>query len=98
MLFIQRLVWDDWNTAHIARPAHEVRPDEVEEACTNDPLVQQGKKDRLAVTGLTQKGRMITVILDPEPEEGVYYVVTAYPTNQKYRKIYQKEKGGEQAA
>ena len=96
MIDIQRLIWDDWNIAHIAR--HNVLPDEVEEVCSSDPLVQQGKKGRVAVTGLTKIGRMITVILDPEPEEGAYYVVTAHTTNRKYRRIYEREKGGEKAA
>jgi hypothetical protein len=96
MLFIKRLVWDGWNKEHIAR--HDVTPLEVEKACSSDPLVQLGKKGRLAVTGPTQKGRIITVILDPEIEEDVYYVVTAYPTSRKYRRIYEKVKGGEKAA
>lgn len=98
MIDIKRLIWDDWNVAHIAR--HQIVPDEAETVCHSNPLVQQGKKGRVAVTGLTHKGRMITVILDPEPESevGVYYVVTAHPTNRKYRRIYYQEKGGEKAA
>lgn len=96
MIDIKRLIWDDWNVAHIAR--HQIIPDEAEIVCHSNPLVQQGKQGRAAVTGLTHTGRMITVILDPEPEAGVYYVVTAYTTNRKYRKIYHQEKGGEKAA
>jgi hypothetical protein len=40
---------------------------------------------------------MLEVVLDPEPEEGVYYVVTAHPASRKDRALYQKEKGGEAA-
>jgi hypothetical protein len=96
MIVIKKLVWDEWNTAHIAR--HDVIPAEVEQACHNNPLVQEGKKGRVAVTGKTGAGRMITTILDPEPEHGVYYPVTAYTTSRKYRRIYEKEKGSEDAA
>ncbi len=84
MLVVRRLIWDAWNTAHIAR--HDVTPDEVDELCIADPLVQQGKKGRLALSGLTSAGRFLVVILDPEPEPGVYYPVTAHPATSE-RKI-----------
>ncbi len=94
-IVIKKLVWDDWNINHIAQ--HGVIPEEVEQVGSSDPMIQQGKKSRLAITGITKAGKMITVILDPEPEEEVYYVITAYPTNKKYRRIYQQDKGGEKA-
>jgi len=96
MIFIQRLIWDEWNVAHIAR--HDVVPDEVEEICQSDPLVQQGHHGRTVVVGATTAGRMLEVVLDPEPEPDVYYPVTAHPASRKDRAFYQKEKGGEQAA
>jgi len=73
-------------------------PSEVEEVCADDPLVQQGKKGRLAVIGLTTKGRMLTIILAPKDEEGVYYPVTAHAAGDKDRRLYRTEKGGEKAA
>lgn len=90
---IRRLIWDEWNIAHIAR--HNVTPEEVEQVCHIDPVVQRGKKGRLLIFGPTKKGRMLTVILDPEVENGVYYPVTAYKASKKLIKIYLKEKGGE---
>ena len=96
MISIKKLIWDDWNVAHIAR--HDVVPDEVEQICQTNPLVQKGKKGRIAVTGRTKAERILTAILDPEPEEGVYYPITAHVASRKYRRIYEKEKGGEQAA
>lgn len=39
---------------------------------------------------------MITVIIDPEPEKGVYYVVTARPSSKRERKIYKDRKGDEE--
>jgi len=96
MLVVRRLIWDSWNIDHIAR--HDVTPEEVDELCQADPLVQQGKKGRLALSGLTLAGRFLVVILDPEPEPGVYYPVTAHPASGKYRRIYEQEKGKENAA
>ncbi len=93
MLNIRRLIWDPWNVAHIAR--HHVTPEEVEEVCQGDPVVQEGKKGRALVFGPTQAGRMLTVVLDAE-DEGVYYPVTARPASRRERGIYAKEKGGEQ--
>ena len=89
---IKRLIWDEWNIDHIAR--HDVLPEEVEEVCKSDPLVQTGNKGRVVTIGLTKAKRWLEVILDPEMEEGVYYVVTAHTANRKERGLYQKEKGG----
>lgn len=93
MLSIQRLIWDEWNVIHIAR--HNVIPDEVEDVCYGEPVVQQGKKGRLLVFGPTKTGRMISVVLDFEESKGVYYVVTARATSKRERAIYTKEKGGD---
>lgn len=93
MVNIKQLIWDEWNIAHIAR--HQVIPKEVEEVCSSDPVIQTGKKGRLLVYGLTHSGRMVTVVLDPEPEEGIYYPVTARPTAKKEGEIYRQEKEAE---
>ena len=94
MLVIQRLVWDEWNIAHIAR--HDIRPDEVEEVCHNDPMVSETYNERLRVVGLAGSGKILTVILAPEGD-GVYYVVTARPASRKERQLYRAQKGGETA-
>ena len=94
MIVIRRLSWDPGNVAHIAR--HEVTPEEVEEACQGEPVVQVGKQGRLLVFGPTRSGRMLTVILDPQSEgAGAYYPVTARPTSRRERTIYAGERGGE---
>lgn len=90
MVLVKRLVWDEWNATHILR--HDVTLEEVEQVCNSEPVVQKAKKGRYLVYGLTRSGRMITVVLDPEPEEGVYYPVTARPTSKKERKIYREER------
>jgi hypothetical protein len=96
MIAIRRLIWDDWNVEHIAR--HQVTPAEVEATCKSDFILLSGKKGRLVIVGPTWKRRMLAVILDPEPEEGVYYPVTAYPASRKLRRVYQQRKKGGEAA
>jgi uncharacterized protein len=96
MITILSLVWDAWNIAHIAR--HDVTPDEVEEVCTADPVIRATYSNRFLAIGETKSGRILAVVLDPEPEDGVFYVVTARSADRKERRIYEAEKGGEQAA
>ena len=93
MTVIKQLIFDSWNIAHISR--HKVTRDEIVEACYSEPLVQQGNKGRLVIIGSTKRGRMIEVVLDPELESDVYYVVTAHTASKKDRELYRKEKGGE---
>ena len=94
MLVVRRLIWDPWNIGHIAR--HEVTPEEVEEVCHGDPVVQVGKQGRSLVFGPTGSGRMLAVVMDPESEEtGVYYPVTARPASRRERAIYAGERGGD---
>ncbi len=94
MIEINRLLWDDWNITHTAR--HGVLPEEVEETCQGDFVFFESCKNRFLLVGPTRTGRMLAVILDPEPEgKGVYYPVTARPASRKERRYYQEEKGGE---
>lgn len=90
MVNIKLLIWDEWNIAHIAR--HNVLPEEVEEICFTDPLIQQGNKGRTMLVGSTKADRIIRVVLDPEQEEGVYYPVTAHTASKRDRRLYEKRK------
>ena len=89
MLSVRHLIWDAWNVAHIAR--HRVRPEEVEEVCHDQPMTSETYKGRLRVVGLTRSGRILTVILAPTPEPGVYYPITARPADRKERRNYREE-------
>lgn len=89
MHFVNKLVWDEWNVAHIAR--HGVSQTEVEEVCQADPMLSQTYNDRLRVVGSTKAGRILTLILAPR-DEGVYYPVTARSASRKERKRYQLQK------
>jgi uncharacterized protein len=90
MIRVHRLIWDEWNVAHIAR--HEVTPNQVEEVCQGDPFDLQSYKGRIIVIGPTKTGRMIAVVLYPEGE-GVYYPITARPASRKERRYYREQKG-----
>jgi len=92
MLVVKRLVWDEWNGAHIAR--HDIIPEAVEEVCHNNPLVSRTYNDRLRLVGLTAEGEIVTVILAPQGRE-IYYPITARPATRKERQLYRAQKGGE---
>src|SRR5659263_586170 len=49
MLVVRRLIWNPWNIGHIAR--HEVTPEDVEQVCHGNPVVQVGKQGRSLVFG-----------------------------------------------
>jgi uncharacterized DUF497 family protein len=94
MLYVRHLIWDDWNVPHIAR--HQVTCEEVEEVCRSQPITSETYNNRLRVVGPTQSGKMLTIILAPQEEEGVYYVVTARPADHRERRNYQQQRGTEQ--
>jgi uncharacterized DUF497 family protein len=92
LLFVRRLIWDTWNSVHIAR--HDVIPDEVEEVlCHGNPVTSQTYQGRIRVVGPTSNQRILTVILAPTDERGVYYPVTARPTDRNERRQYREPRG-----
>lgn len=94
MLNINRLIWDQWNIAHIAH--HDVFAGEVEEVCHGEPKVSDTYDGRLRVVGPVL-GKILTVILAPK-NEGVYYVVTARTADRQERRQYKESKGGEKSS
>jgi uncharacterized DUF497 family protein len=95
-LVITTLIWDDWNTAHIAR--HNVTPKEVEAVCSDKHIVRRRYDNRFIVVGYTLQQRPLLVVLDPEPQEGVFYPVTARAADRKERQWYEEEQEGGEAA
>jgi hypothetical protein len=94
MTRVNRLIWNHWNKEHIAR--HGVVPEEVDQVCESDFKSFDGKKGRLIVIGLTEEGRVIAAVLDPEFEapKGTFYPVTARAASRSERRKYLAEKGG----
>ena len=98
MVIVRLLMWDAFNVKHMAA-RHGVTPEDVEQVCHGEHFTTQEHTGHLRVIGPTPDGWMLTIILDPEPEPGVYYPVTARPASRKERQLYQDAKGGgEQAA
>jgi hypothetical protein len=92
---ITQLIWDDWNIEHIAR--HDVTPEEVERSLSDpDALFLKAKEGRVMVLGRTEK-RLLTVVLNAQETNDVYYVITARDMSKKERTFYraQKEIGDE---
>jgi hypothetical protein len=50
------------------------------------------------VVGYTPQQRPLLVVLDPEPQEGVFYPVTARTAGRKERQWYKEAKEGGEAA
>ena len=95
MVYVRWLIWDAWNMAHIA--LHGVAPEEVEEACHGEHITDETYKGRIRLIGTTAAGRMLTVILAPQEEQGVYYVITARDAGRKERRRYRERRGGEES-
>ena len=70
-LHINRLVWDEWNREHVAN--HQVLPEEAEEVAAATPTVREFYKQRYQLIGPTLSGRMVSVIVGPEPEQQDVY-------------------------
>ena len=93
VLIIKRLIWDEWNTAHIAR--HHIVPEEVYEVCRDKPVVQQGtKRNRLVLLGNTSDDRLMNVVLESRGK-GSYYPITAYNASPEDKALYRRLRGGE---
>ena len=90
---IDALDWDDWNRDHITK--HAVTPDEVEEAVSSRAVYRASYKNRIAVTGVTQAGRMLTVVIGESPRQAHrYYVFSARPASRSERRDYDQQLGG----
>ena len=92
---IDDLDWDTWNLAHITK--HGVTQDEVEEAIGGEAIFRVSYKNRLAATGSTLDGRMLTVIIGESPHRAhLYYVFSARPASRQERREFMTVMGGGQ--
>jgi len=65
----------------------------VEEVCHSTPVTSQTYQDRIRVIGPTSRQRMLTVILAPTDEPGIYHPVTARPADRNERRQYREQRG-----
>jgi uncharacterized DUF497 family protein len=59
----------------------------------SQPVTSQTYNGRIRVIGPTHNHRMLTVILAPTDEPGIYYPVTARPADRKERRNYDEPRG-----
>ena len=88
---VDKLIWVKGNVPHIAR--HAVTPDEVEQACQRDPITKEAKLGRIMAIGQTKTGRILSIVLAPTEDKGVYFVVTARTADKKERQLFKQIKG-----
>ena len=81
-LKLSKLVWDEFNTAHIAK--HHVTVDEVEEACQTYIYIDETYGHRYLLVGKSKAGRLISVVLSKKLTG--YYIVTARDSSRGERK------------
>ncbi len=81
--------WDERNINHIAR--HGVTPQEVEEACYNQPLCRKTKEKLYLVYSQTDAGRYLLVVLRLDSFD-IACVVTARRMTEREQKYYQRER------
>src|SRR5690242_12027164 len=90
---IDGLDWDDWNLQHITE--HDLTRAEVEDAISSEATYYDSCKNRKAVTGPTDAGRMLTVIIGESPHQPHRYdVFSARPASRPERRDDQRQKGG----
>jgi uncharacterized DUF497 family protein len=97
-MIFKRLEWDEYNIAHISR--HNVIPVEFEEVMQSDVVRLKSKSHptRIVLIGKTKAGRLLKIVLEPLKQTGEWRPVTAHDASKKERRLYQEERGGEQAA
>ena len=88
---VDKLIWVKGNVPHIAR--HAVTPDEVEQVCQRDPITKEAKLGRIMAIGQTKTGRILSIVLAPTEDKGVYFVVTARTADKKERQLFKQIKG-----
>lgn len=82
---LPKLIWDEWNREHIKK--HKISVDEVEEAYILYELVAKAKRGRVEIISKIHNGRMITVFLSFDRQDGPY-LVSARDSSKKERRIY----------
>ena len=86
---IREFEWNDWNIEHIGR--HSVTPQEVEEACFNQPICRRARQSLYLVYGQSDAGRYLFIVLRYK-SKGIVYAITARPMSENEERYYRKER------
>lgn len=85
---IEELVWDEWNEDHIAR--HGISQREVEEAVFDKASVffrtRSAEARRYAALGLSEAGRYLFIVLEPQAGNKAYVVTARDMTDAEKRR------------
>lgn len=93
--YIKRLNWDDWNTEHVTK--HGITLQEIEEVISGAPTFRETYQGRLLAVGPTRSGKLVTVVIGPDPvEPDVYYAFSARPISKQDLRWYLRSEGGEE--
>jgi uncharacterized DUF497 family protein len=92
-MLIHEFVWPQERIDHIAR--HDVTPEEVEDVCFGDPLIQRAKSEGenpvYYMLGQSTSGRYLFCVVIAFPD-GTGYPVTARPMTNKEKRLYRRLK------
>jgi len=88
-LRIRGFIWNEGNINHIAR--HGVTPQEVEEACFNQPLCRKTKSNLYLVYSQTDAGRYLLMVVRLDPIN-IVCTITARGMTDKERRYYRQER------
>ena len=81
--------WDDINIEHIAQ--HGVIPQEVEEACFNQPLVMRLGRNRHLVYGRSDSGRYLFIVAI-DKGKGLVRIISARNMSKSERRLYNRKR------
>jgi hypothetical protein len=89
------LLFSERTVAKLA--AHAITPEEVRQAAAGDRIVLRNPRPRVAgsvlMIGPTHGGRILTVVLNPEPaDDGAWHVRTAWPASAAQSRRYQRDR------
>ena len=88
-MVIRKLIWDDWNTYHIAR--HYVNRAEIENVCFGSRIqINKAGDGKISVIGKTMDGRYLTIFLASRTA-GNFYPISARDSALKERKLYKRK-------
>jgi uncharacterized protein len=79
--------WDEENIEHILR--HNVIPDDVEEACMNNPYIRKSADKRYLVYGITDNGRYIFIV-GINKGKGSFRTITARDMTEREKSLYKR--------
>ncbi len=89
-MYIENLIWDEYNVEHIAN--HQVRPEEVEDIIWDDPWFERRRgRQRYHVYGQTSGGRYLFIVLD-KVDDSLFYVVTARDMTKREKNYYRQRR------